>query len=182
VVAGAKLIIITWNVVGFQLLPRDVRGRLEEDIIDAYKSARDHLQLLRGRRLENLDLNDEVLSQAIKNVFQIFSSKESIKSTGASKILHLLNPHIFMMWDERIRKAYHVLHTGHNLNNVAECYLQFLKQSQEIVREVLRGMSEDEIWSRHLEFLDRVFFETFAFRESILKMLDGCNYVRFSKR
>jgi len=137
------------------------------------------LEKLKGERLENLHLNDDELKETIKRIFLEFSSKRSIGFTGASKILHVLNPFVFMMWDNNIRSAYHKLHTDNHKLGSPECYLEFLRQSQEIIKTILNKRSEDDIWSDHLTFIDKDFMMAFSFRESMLKMLDECNYVRF---
>jgi hypothetical protein len=179
ILAGAKIIIITWNAVRFQRLPKEVRDNLENDITEAYTKTKLELEKLKGERLENLNLNDGELEETIKRIFLEFSSKKSIEFTGASKILHVLNPFAFMMWDNNIRSAYHKLHTGNHKSGSPECYLEFLKQSQEIIKTILSKRSEDDIWSNHLTFIDKDFMTAFSFRESMLKMLDECNYVRF---
>jgi hypothetical protein len=179
ILAGAKVIIITWNMVRFQRLPKEVRDNLENDILEAYMKTRLELEKLKGERLENLHLNDDELRETIKRIFLEFSSKRSIRFTGASKILHVLNPFVFMMWDNNIRSAYHKLHTDNHKLGSPECYLEFLRQSQEIIKTILNKRSEDDIWSDHLTFIDKDFMMAFSFRESMLKMLDECNYVRF---
>jgi len=179
ILAGAKVIIITWNMVRFQRLPKEVRDNLGKDILEAYMKTRLELEKLKGERLENLHLNDDELKETIKRIFLEFSSKRSIGFTGASKILHVLNPFVFMMWDNNIRSAYHKLHTDNHESGSPECYLEFLRQSQEIIKTILNKRSEDDIWSDHLTFIDKDFMMAFSFRESMLKMLDECNYVRF---
>jgi len=177
ILAGAKVIIITWNAVRFQRLPKEVRDNLENDITEAYMKTKLELEKLKGERLENL--NDGELKETIKRIFLEFSSKKSIEFTGASKILHVLNPFVFMMWDNNIRNAYHMLHTDNHKSGSPECYLEFLKQSKEIIKTILSKRSENDIWSNHLTFIDKDFMTAFSFRESMLKMLDECNYVRF---
>jgi len=56
------------------------------------------------------------------------------------------------MWDNNIRSAYHRLHTGNHKLGSPECYLEFLRQSQEIIKTILNKRSEDDIWSDHLTF------------------------------
>jgi len=182
ILAGAKLIIITWNVQHFKGYQGVLRkASLENDIVQAYNATAGKLGKLRGKRLEQLDLNDTQLRDDIKNIFKEFSSRKSIGSTGASKILHVLNPHVFMMWDVSIRDAYHKLHNKNHKVGYEECYLEFLKQSQEIIKAILSKNSEDDLWRGHLTFVDKEFVTAFSFKENILKMLDECNYVRFRK-
>jgi hypothetical protein len=124
--AGAEIIIMTWNIIGGRR--RLNRRRLEEDIVDAYEESKKDLKIFR-EKLENIDLDDTNIRDAIKNIFLKFSSKSSIRCTGASKILHLINPRVFMMWDLKIRGAYHRLHVKHRSydenQKIAECYLEF---------------------------------------------------------
>jgi hypothetical protein len=179
ILAGAKVVIITWNAVRFQRLSKEVRDNLENDILEAYTKTKLELEKLREERLENLNLDDGELEESIKRIFLEFSSKKSIELTGASKILHVLNPFVFMMWDNSIRNAYHKLHADNHKAGSPECYLEFLKQSQEIIKTILSKRSENDIWSNHLTFVDKDFMTAFSFRESTLKMLDECNCVRF---
>ena len=130
--------------------------------------------------MENLNLNGNELKETIKKIFQEFSSKKSIRPTGASKILHMLNPYVFIMWDRKIREAYHKLHAKNHKPDSPNCYLEFFKQSQEIVKTILSKRSEDDIWNDHLTFVDKDFMAAFSLKESILKMLDECNYIRFT--
>jgi len=180
ILAGTKLIIITWNALRLQRLPKGVRESLENDIREAYTESKLNLEKIKGERLENLSLSDDELKKTIKRIFQEFSSKKSIGFTGASKILHLLNPYLFMMWDYNIREAYHKLHTKNHELGDPDCYLEFLKQSQEIIRTILSKRSENDIWNDHLTFIDKDFMAAFSFKESMLKMLDECNYIRFT--
>jgi hypothetical protein len=180
ILASAKLIIITWNAAGFQRLKKEIKDNLENDILEAYTKTRLDLEKLKGKRLENLNLNGDELKETIKKIFQEFSSKKSIGPTGASKILHVLNPYLFMMWDRKIREAYHKLRAKNHELGGPDCYLEFLKQSQEIIKTILSKRSEDDIWNDHLTFIDKDFMAAFSFKESMLKMLDECNYIRFT--
>jgi hypothetical protein len=182
ILAGAKLIIITWNAAGFQRLSRENKADLENDILKAYKKTETKLKELKGERLELLNLNDAQLKGGIKSIFLEFSSKKSIGLTGASKILHILNPHVFMMWDANIRNAYHKLHSKSHKVGDGECYLEFLRQSQEIIKAILSKKSEDDLWREHLTFVDKEFMKAFSFKETTLKMLDEYNYVRFTRK
>lgn len=44
ILVGAKLIIVTWNVAGFQRLPWRVRIDLENDILNAYSKIRERFE------------------------------------------------------------------------------------------------------------------------------------------
>lgn len=178
VLAGAKTMVLTWNAMYYQWLPTDVKASLEKDIMDSYYACKPYLDYFRSKNLAQLSRKD---IEKIGDIFYTFSSKKSIGFTGASKILHLINPNVFMMWDAGIRGAYHKLHREKKHGD-RECYIEFMCQSQEIARELLKITNEDELWKEHLSFVvDRDFVQAFSFRESILKMLDECNYVKFTR-
>jgi hypothetical protein len=69
ILAGAKIIIITWNAVRFQRLPKEVRDNLENDITEAYTKTKLELEKLKGERLEKLNLNDGELKENISRIF-----------------------------------------------------------------------------------------------------------------
>jgi len=177
VVEGSRLIKVTWDAIRFFKRKKEIRDHLSEDILSAYKECKDDLSNLEKRSLKELDLT--AFENTIKKIYSAFSSKPSIEYTGASKILHVICPQVFMMWDRSIREAFHLLHNRNHKMGTADCYLQFMHQSKGIVENI--KMSENDLWLQHLEFLDKDFVQAFSFRENILKMLDECNYVRWFK-
>jgi hypothetical protein len=182
VLAAAKIIIITWNAAGFQKLSHEDKLKLDNEILESFRNSKQELEKLKDKRLENLDLNNSEVVASIEKIFNEFSSKKSIKYTGASKILHIINPSVFMMWDNNIRNAYHKLHRGtHKSKEYAKCYIEFLKKSQEIINSLLQNKNEEYFWNTHLSFMDKDFVESFSFKETMLKMLDECNYWLFTK-
>jgi len=48
------------------------------------------------------------------------------------------------------------------------------------LRALLEKTTEEEIWRKHLALLDKKFVEAFSSRESMLKMLDECNWAMFT--
>lgn len=183
ILAGMKVLIITWNTVYFQRLKKEIKEKLEDDILSSYDESKDMINDLKDKKLETLDLNDYKIADKIKNCFRIFSNKKSIGVTGAAKALHLINPRVFMMWDNKIKSRYHTVHLSYRKRKepIEECYLEFMKTSQEIVGSVLKKRSDEELWENHLSFLDKNFVKEFSFKETVPKMLDECNFVKFTK-
>ena len=71
----------------------------------AYKEILPILKDLSRIRLETADFNDKNLLRRIAFVFdKIASCSLKYESTDASKILHVLHPHLFVMWDRNIRQ------------------------------------------------------------------------------
>jgi exonuclease I len=180
---GSITILSSWNAMNIMRRPYEERAGLDKDVLNAYKNSRDKLDKIKGKKLYSLDLNDEKIAENIKEIFSEFSSRKTIGKTGASKVLHLLNPDVFMMWDDKIMKEYHKEHKNHK-RGTPECYLEFLRQSQQIIGDILSKREEEELWNEHLKFLDKDIvnlMNALSFRESMTKMLDECNYIRFTR-
>jgi len=60
-----------------------------------------------------------------------------IGPTAISKILHLFNPEIFVMWDKNIREKY-------GAKEEAKGYLDFLKSMQAEVKKVLEEKAKEK--------------------------------------
>jgi hypothetical protein len=183
--AGIEILLLTWNAVYIQRLKKDVKEKLEENILSAYTNTREDFESLKNERLETVDLNDDLTVEKIKRIFKTFSSFKSIGITGASKAIHLINPRLFMMWDNEIRKNYHCIHSQRGIQEtIEECYIKFMKTMQEIAQEILQQKSLEELWKIHPTYLNQPQFVN-AFSETskreITKMLDECNYVKFRK-
>ena len=82
--------------------------------------------------LLELDFND---ARAIENITILFTSLDGltrINDTGASKIMHIIKPNIFVMWDNEIRKHYLKDFRGKNSKSGPDAYLYFMQKMQEI--------------------------------------------------
>ncbi len=84
-----------------------------------------------------------------------------------------------MMWDLQIRRAYFKINT--KIRDPAKFYLKFLQKSKKIIEAILKLVDEETLWLHHLEFIDKIFVKNFSFSETILKMLDECNYLKFNQ-
>ncbi|WXG41522.1 MAG: hypothetical protein WED07_12280 [Candidatus Freyarchaeum deiterrae] len=175
--AGIKTIIASWNAIRLRWIPTSKRNNLENDITSSLDVCYSDLNKLEGKNLLELNYAD---FKIIKQIFSIFSSKQSIEYTGGSKALHIIKPDIFMMWDASIRDAYHKFHSD-KTHPKEECYIHFLQQSQGILKEVLSKTTAEKLWKQHSNFIDKSFVEAFSFRESPLKMLDECNFMKFKQ-
>lgn len=107
-------------------------------------------QKLDGLRFEDVNF-DDIRSEIIQ-LYDILSEFRGIKYVGASKIMHLKNPQLFVMWDTNIRQFYRIWDTK------AENYLKFLKKMQEI--------------SNHIKWTDK--------RKTLAKVIDEYNFMKFT--
>lgn len=183
--AGVKILLLTWNAVYFQRLPASIKESIEKDILEAHQKTKEDFASLSSERLESIDLNSPVRVREIKRIFKAFSGRRSIETTGASKAIHLIHPELFVMWDSRIRTNYHRLHPSYRIRSEAgdECYIEFMKTSQEMAKAVLQRSTMDEMRQEHtVQSKEPQLLNAFpqAALESLPKMLDECNYVKFT--
>jgi hypothetical protein len=186
IMAGIEVLLLNWNAVYLQKQPDKVRRSLGNEILEAYRSSKNDLDILKNKRLETVDLRDSDIVKRIKDTFRSFSKYRSIETTGASKAIHLINPKLFMMWDSEIRRNYHRLHPFYRIKaeTFAECYVEFMKNMQDVARSILQKKSMKRIWKMHLvRSKDPQLVNAFsqAAVETLPKMLDECNYVKFKQ-
>ena len=78
-----------------------------------------------------LEIDLDQMGDEIKEIFKKISSIRNVGPTSASKILHLLKPQLFIMWDMDIAKTYRV-------KTSPTGYLEFLKRCQLILRSIIK--------------------------------------------
>lgn len=100
-----------------------------------------HLKILRGKSFLNVRFDDEEISKTIKEVYEELSSVKHVGATAVSKILHLMNPKIFVMWDEKICRMY-------NVKGSAKGYLEFLSKNQRLLKDMFTEKECDELRSK----------------------------------
>src|SRR3989339_1459782 len=93
------LILATWNFARFRYFMKifdlhRFHGVIEE-ISPIFKK-------LEGKRFERVDFTDKTLISDIKHIYTRL--KQIAEQTGATKIMALKNPRLFVMWDTEIRK------------------------------------------------------------------------------
>jgi hypothetical protein len=125
---------------------------------------------LKKQSLLNTDLKDIFIENSIKTLYKRFS--EVFGATGASKALHLLNPRLFVMWDDNIRKNYKI-----DLPDESG-YLRFLKMVKIEITDFVKDYAEREGLSfeeAEKSIKDRTGIE-------VTKLLDEQNYLKFTRK
>ena len=132
------LILATWNFARF-------RYAINSFDINGFKKKVKELNPY-FNQLKNEDfrtINFDEYKEDIKKIFVTLSSIKGVEFTGASKIMHLKNRSVFVMWDgyikgEKTKKYYNELKIVKNgywnikkYQNDPENYFQFLKDMQE---------------------------------------------------
>lgn len=115
------LILATWNFARFRYAVRGFKLSKFQKII---KKLEPHFKKLQHEDFRSINFDD--YKKEIRHVFSTFSKIKGVEQTGASKLLHLKNPKVFVMWDKYIREHY-----GFRRGD-ADDYFNFLKKMQEI--------------------------------------------------
>lgn len=131
------LILATWNFGYFRYVVKGFD-------IDNFKQTMDELEKY-FRRLEKekfKSINFDKYAEDIQTIYSKLANMKEIKYTGATKIMHLRCPTVFVMWDgyikgDKTKRYYEDLDIVKNDNweiekydDDAEGYLQFLKDMQ----------------------------------------------------
>lgn len=120
------LLLSTWNFAYFryavtnkEFLPSFEKAlKISEPIFEKLK------------KIEFQKANLNIIGDSIKEIYDILSKVKGIKYVGASKIMHLINRRLFVMWDNAIKNEY-----GFK-TSTSDDYLNFLKLMQEKFKDI----------------------------------------------
>ncbi|MBI3537035.1 MAG: hypothetical protein HY070_05705 [Chloroflexi bacterium] len=115
---GIFLLLSTWNFAYFRFHLVDFDLERFERVL-----RKCDFEYFKGKKFETLNLFDLKVVQKIKDIYSKLSKVEGISYVGATKVMHLLNPRAFMMWDTCIRKFYRAKTTP-------DGYLEFMREMQ----------------------------------------------------
>jgi hypothetical protein len=149
----------------------------------AYVKVLPRLRLLQGydlveARFDSRVADGKTLSETIQEVFEALASAgEKRQWTGTSKILHVLRPHLFVMWDSAIRGGYAVREGS----DYSSWFLPLMqRQAREVIDSyVAETKSERLIAVKELEKLGG---DKPGEPRRITKLLDEYNYCKFRVR
>lgn len=144
-----------------------------KQLMQALKEAANLFDDLKGCELHNLTY--EEIEEA-KHIFEIICSKKvgrrKIGSTATSKIMHLVNPELFVMLDKQIRDNYGCLDNS-------EGYFNFLLRVKEIAREIIQSYCAE-----HKTDEERAKAEIcklcYGGERTLAKIIDEYNYTVFT--
>jgi uncharacterized protein YukE len=142
------------------------------------KSQRDAFQRLAGKDLLSIDF-DEVAGD-IECIYNKLAEVRNIGATATSKILHLLNPEVFVMWDGKIIEKYKEKYE--KVGGNAKGYVEFLKAVQREVKEAIEeeakrsGKSEKQIVEEICTNLPSKKLGPEYSRKSLTKLVDEYNW------
>lgn len=112
------LILATWNFAGFRFILTEFDLKKFEKVIKTINLV---LEKIGKVTFENADFTEQKLQENIKLIYN--NLKQIVRQTGATKIMALKRPDLFIMWDTKIRKNY-----GINNKAMPNDYIEFLKK------------------------------------------------------
>lgn len=127
----------------------------------------------------NLSQDPGAMGTHIPPTYEVIRTAHRVGPTTTSKILHALNPALFVMWDSAIRDHYSGL-VGRKLVTGAD-YLVFLAHMQELARSVVRDFS---LRHEHALAVDLYLSEHLGLEApvTLAKFLDEYNWVTIVRR
>jgi len=127
---ASVIILAVWNVGRFRFYASDSQTLI--NLKKAIKKCKLLFDRLKGKDFRTVDFDE--IQGTVKEIYVTLSEVESVKYTGASKIMHLLDRDLFVMWDKDTREEY-----GYYIADEDD-YLNFLKEMQEKFRNVAWNM------------------------------------------
>lgn len=124
---------------------------------------------LQRSRLESITLSQNT-QNIIINAYNILNSV--IKPTGTSKVLHLINPELFPMWDQKIAEAYGIKPNQRTGDN----YVKFMEKIQNILKKLINKINKNNPQLA----IQKIKSSTFQGKYSLLKIIDEYNYMKFT--
>ncbi len=143
---GILLLLTSWNAAYYKYNPISL-DELISKIGDLLDKTSGELNELHDKKLEDLNPDD---FKKVESLFYRFWKNDAVGCTGASKLLHILEPQLFVMWDNDIKKNYHrdfpnYRHKWNHRCGNEKCYTMFLKQMRECSRNLIKEKSKGEI-------------------------------------
>ncbi len=125
-VEAAIIILATWNVNRFRMKFNNPDNLIKLEY--AIKESEVSFKLLEKYDIQTIDFKSE--AGVIKEIYRSLSSIPGVEHTGGSKVMSLMQPKLFVMWDSYIRKHYGIL------KDDPAAYVQFLVDMQNEVKDV----------------------------------------------
>lgn len=117
------ILLAVWNVGRFRFFASNTKN-----LVDLQNAIAGCSPLFEGIKKKTTGkgfktVNFDEIAKTVKDIYSKLSKVEGVKYTGASKVMHLINRELFVMWDTDTRDF---LHYGTS----ADEYFRFLKDMQ----------------------------------------------------
>ena len=122
------LLLATWNFAYFRYHMKEFKLSDFETLLDDCD-----FDYFCDKKFDTTDLNEEKTKKKIMKIYEALSQFTGISYVGASKVMHLMRPDFFMMWDTKIKNHY-------NVGDDPSSYHTFMVKMQEMFNQ---GKFED---------------------------------------
>jgi len=146
------------------------------DLTKALRESAESLHQFDKCRLEETVLdssNAEVMERVFRTITSVKAGRRTVGATATSKILHLVNPNFFVMYDVKIRCGYGC--SGNELG-----YTNFMKQMRQLANDVLHEYSIKRNIPMNSTF-QSLAQECRSYSRTISKLLDEYNWIKFNQ-
>lgn len=164
-----KPYLIKWGrmgrVVGRDDLPWETLGKILRNLENEFAE-------LRHQRFRTINFDDSAVSYAVTTIYGKLDPLLYLGSpTTISKVLHLLNPELFVMWDKGIRARYK--QRKNRIQDNAGGYLTFLKESQ---KELLEAFHDRQVKTEKNHAAIEAEIRNQFDNKTLAKIIDQYNY------
>lgn len=157
-----------------------LRARMQASashILCALQKILPDLNKLQGKTILDVDLDERIDEECANHLVERCFDELAYcgprnEATGASKIMHIVNPNLFVMWDSAIRG-------GYGESEYAQTrYANFLRRTQRLAKYAIEQVMEKEGLS-HDSAIDSL--KCHGRSHSLAKILDEYNFVKFTR-
>jgi len=120
------IILAVWNMNRFRYFASDSQNLV--DLQNAIEKCEPLFQRIKGKDFKTVNFDE--IEDTVKQIYSMLSKVMGVEYTGASKVMHLINRDLFVMWDRATRKEY-----GYHIADEND-YFEFLKKMQEMFKDV----------------------------------------------
>jgi len=123
------IILAVWNVARFRVIPNKKYPETLKKLKETIDEGKLEFGSLKGKDFRTFDFDE--IGETIKKIYSKLYKIEGVKYTGASKVMHLLNRDLFLMWDSDMRKEY-----GYPNKANEHDYLDYLKKMKNKAKNI----------------------------------------------
>lgn len=120
------IILAVWNMNRFRFMASDTQNLV--DLKKAIEECKPLSERLKGKDFKTVHFDE--IKDIVEQIYSSLSKVYGVEYTGASKVMHLLNRDLFVMWDRDTRKKY-----GFHVADGTD-YFNFLKLMQEKFKDI----------------------------------------------
>jgi len=120
------IILAVWNTGRFRFMASDSQNLI--DLKKAMEECEPLFEKVKGKDFKTVNFDE--IEDTVKQIYSTFSKVMGVEYTGTSKVMHLINRNLFVMWDTDIRREY-----GFYIDDEND-YFDFLKKMQEKFRDI----------------------------------------------